>query len=54
MIALLKIGTRQPYGSSYSGASFKFTVLDPTGARRSTQCASHLPGGSSVAPLTRF
>jgi integrin alpha FG-GAP repeat containing protein 1 len=23
---------------SYSGASFKFTVLDPTGARRSTQC----------------
>lgn len=28
----------RPYGSSYSGASFKFTVLDPTGARRSTQC----------------
>lgn len=28
----------QPYGVSYSGASFKFTVLDPTGARRSTQC----------------
>ncbi|GAA5877748.1 hypothetical protein JCM1840_003347 [Sporobolomyces johnsonii] len=27
----------RPYGSSYSGASFKFTVLDPTGARRSTQ-----------------
>ncbi|GAA6012102.1 hypothetical protein JCM11491_001751 [Sporobolomyces phaffii] len=29
----------RPYGSSYSGASFKFTVLDPTGARRSTQYA---------------
>ncbi|ORY59424.1 hypothetical protein BCR35DRAFT_283657 [Leucosporidium creatinivorum] len=27
----------RPYGVSYSGASFKFTVLDPTGARRSTQ-----------------
>ncbi|GAA6063243.1 hypothetical protein JCM10212_000345 [Sporobolomyces blumeae] len=27
----------RPYGSSYSGASFKFTVLDPSGARRSTQ-----------------
>ncbi|GAA5984638.1 hypothetical protein JCM11641_004548 [Rhodosporidiobolus odoratus] len=27
----------RPYGSSYSGASYKFTVLDPTGARRSTQ-----------------
>ncbi|KAK4058838.1 hypothetical protein OIO90_000284 [Microbotryomycetes sp. JL221] len=27
----------QPYGVSYSGASFKFTVLDPAGARRSTQ-----------------
>ncbi|GAA6029384.1 hypothetical protein JCM8097_003650 [Rhodosporidiobolus ruineniae] len=30
-------GRYRPYGSSYSGASFKFTVLDPTGARRSTQ-----------------
>ncbi|GAA5896345.1 hypothetical protein JCM8208_001852 [Rhodotorula glutinis] len=27
----------RPFGASYSGASFKFTVLDPTGARRSTQ-----------------
>ncbi|KAM0792309.1 hypothetical protein ACM66B_004996 [Microbotryomycetes sp. NB124-2] len=27
----------QPYGVSYSGASYKFTVLDPAGARRSTQ-----------------
>ncbi|GAA6047594.1 hypothetical protein JCM3770_001581 [Rhodotorula araucariae] len=27
----------RPFGSSYSGASYKFTVLDPTGARRSTQ-----------------
>ena len=27
----------QPYGVSYSGASYKFTVLDPTGARKATQ-----------------
>lgn len=27
----------QSYGVSYSGASYKFTVLDPTGARKATQ-----------------
>ncbi|BGP45902.1 hypothetical protein JCM10450v2_001737 [Rhodotorula kratochvilovae] len=27
----------RPFGASSPGASFKFTVLDPTGARRSTQ-----------------
>ena len=27
----------RPYGVSYSGASYKFTVLDPTGARKATQ-----------------
>ncbi|KDE06538.1 hypothetical protein MVLG_03187 [Microbotryum lychnidis-dioicae p1A1 Lamole] len=29
----------RPYGASYSGASYKFSVMDPTGARRSTQVA---------------
>ncbi|GAA5911057.1 FG-GAP repeat domain-containing protein [Sporobolomyces salmoneus] len=38
----------RPYGSSYSGASFKFTVLDPTGARRSTQYAQ-LPSTSYMS-----
>ncbi|GAA5951802.1 hypothetical protein JCM3765_003122 [Sporobolomyces pararoseus] len=46
----------KPYGSSYSGASFKFTVLDPTGSRRSTQYAqlpftSYLSLGSPSAYL---
>ncbi|GAA5978759.1 hypothetical protein JCM10908_004473 [Rhodotorula pacifica] len=43
----------RPFGSSYSGASFKFTVLDPTGARRSTQFAQ-LPQSSYMSLSTPY
>lgn len=41
---------QQPYGVSYSGASYKFTVLDPTGARRSTQCLLRLDNSAHMSP----
>jgi len=43
----------QPYGVSYSGASFKFTVLDPTGARKATQ-VGQLPQSSYVSLGTPY
>lgn len=41
------------YGVSYSGASYKFTVLDPTGARKATQ-VGQLPQTGYVALGTPY
>ncbi|KAK4705610.1 integrin alpha FG-GAP repeat containing protein 1, partial [Phenoliferia sp. Uapishka_3] len=43
----------RPYGVSYSGASFKFTVLDPTGSRKATQ-VGQLPQSSYLALGTPY
>lgn len=46
--AAYQTDTTQPYGVSYSGASYKFTVLDPTGARKATQGASAADPGNDA------
>ncbi|KAM0754773.1 hypothetical protein T439DRAFT_309573 [Meredithblackwellia eburnea MCA 4105] len=43
----------RPYGVSYSGASFKFTVLDPTGSRKATQ-VGQLPQSSYLSLGTPY
>jgi integrin alpha FG-GAP repeat containing protein 1 len=42
-----------PYGVSYSGASYKFTVFDPTGTRRATQ-VGQLPQTSYLSLTTSY
>lgn len=43
----------QPYGVSYSGASYKFTVLDTSGIRRATQ-VGQLPQTSYLSLQTPY
>ena len=43
----------QAYGVSYSGASYKFTILDPSGTRRATQ-AGQLAQTSYLSLLTPY
>ncbi|KAI5477781.1 Integrin alpha N-terminal domain superfamily protein [Pseudohyphozyma bogoriensis] len=43
----------RPYGVSYSGASYKFTVLDPTGSRKATQ-VGQLPQTSYLSLGTPY
>lgn len=43
----------QPYGVSYAGASFKFTVFDPRGQRKAQQ-VGQLPSTSYLSLLTPY